>query len=52
MHNWFTAKLDEIIFSITGFIVTDYVSMKSSLLIVIVILTYIFMIVFSKIKEL
>lgn len=41
-----------IIFSITGFVVANYVTMKASLLIIIfitlIILTYIFVIVFSK----
>jgi membrane protein YdbS with pleckstrin-like domain len=60
LNKFIMGLISVIIFSITGFVVTNYLTMKSSLLIVIfltlIVLIYIFMIVFSKtidkIKEL
>jgi hypothetical protein len=52
LNKFIMGLISVIIFSITGFVVANYMTMKSSLLIVIfiaiIILIYIFMIVFSK----
>ena len=52
LNKFIMGLISVIIFSLTGFVVSNYITMKASLLIVvfiaIIVLIYIFMIVFSK----